>query len=193
MKAYLCKQFFFLESTYRVRVVNLAVLDVFGLSWAEKSSQHGPNLAFKTCPTSTKNRKIITKSSSGHGFGCLGKVLVRSWRLGRHLGASWRPLGPSWAEKGGQHGSNLAPKTGPTSTENRYQDACLCCLHFLIDFYSQLRLPEPSKSLFFLRKNKVFSKKRFSKLASIFDAMLVPTWLNFGAKLASKIEKQKTI
>jgi len=58
---------------------------------------------------------------------------------------------------------------------------------FLIDFYSQLRLPEPSKSLFFLRKNKVFSKKRFSKLASIFDAILVPTWLNFGAKLASKL------
>ena len=37
-----------------------------------------------------------------------------------------------------------------------------------IDFYSQLRSPEPSKSLFFLRKNKVFSKNRSSKLASIF-------------------------
>jgi len=58
---------------------------------------------------------------------------------------------------------------------------------FWIDFYSQLRLPEPSKSLFFLRKNKVFSKKNFSKLASIFDAILVPTWLNIGAKLASKV------
>ena len=39
---------------------------------------------------------------------------------------------------------------------------------FFIDFYSQLRSPEPSKSLFFLRKNKVFSKNRSSKLASIF-------------------------
>jgi len=57
---------------------------------------------------------------------------------------------------------------------------------FLIDFYSQLRLPEPSKSLFVRRKNKL-KKKRLSKLASIFDAILVPTWLNFGAKLASKL------
>ena len=39
---------------------------------------------------------------------------------------------------------------------------------FFIDFYLQLRSPEPSKSLFFLRKNKVFSKNRSSKLASIF-------------------------
>ena len=37
-----------------------------------------------------------------------------------------------------------------------------------IGFYLQLRSPEPSKSLFFLRKNKVFSKNRSSKLASIF-------------------------
>ena len=43
---------------------------------------------------------------------------------------------------------------------------------FFIDFYLQLRSPEPSKSLFFLRKNKVFSKNRYSKLASIFDRFL---------------------
>ena len=51
---------------------------------------------------------------------------------------------------------------------------------FLIDFWSQLRPPEPSKSLFFLRKNTVFSKHRLSKLGSIFDAILVPTWLQFA-------------
>ena len=39
---------------------------------------------------------------------------------------------------------------------------------FFIDFYLQLRSAEPSKSLFFLWKNNVFSKNRFSKLASIF-------------------------
>ena len=40
---------------------------------------------------------------------------------------------------------------------------------FFIAFYLHLRPPEPSKSLFFRRKNKVFSKKRSSKLASMFD------------------------
>ena len=28
-------------------------------------------------------------------------------------GASWKPLGPSWTEKGGQDGSKWAPKTEP--------------------------------------------------------------------------------
>ena len=39
---------------------------------------------------------------------------------------------------------------------------------FFIDFYLQLRSPEPSKSLFFLWENMVFSKNRSSKLGSIF-------------------------
>ena len=43
---------------------------------------------------------------------------------------------------------------------------------FFIDFYFQLRSPEPSKSLFFLRKNNVFSQNRFSKLALIFVRFL---------------------
>ena len=63
---------------------------------------------------------------SGGLLGRLGGVLGR--RLGAyrvragHLGASWRPLGPSWAEKGGQHGSKLAPKTEPKSIKNRSQN-----------------------------------------------------------------------
>ena len=107
-----------------------------------------------------------------------------SWSI---LEASWAVLGrkrwPTWLQLGSQNGSNIDRKSIPR---------CLPMLssffdRFLIDFYSPLRLPEPSKSLFFLWKNKVFSKKRFSKLASIFDAILVPTWLNIGAKLASKL------
>ena len=138
--------------------------------------------------------KIVPKSSSGRGFGCLGRVLRRlgefsrsGWASWAVLEASWAVLGrkrwPTWLQLGSQNGSNIDRKSIPR---------CLPMLssffdRFLIDLYSQLRLPEPSKSLFFLGKNKVFSKKRFSKLASIFDAILVPTWLNFGAKLASKL------
>ena len=32
-------------------------------------------------------------------------------RSNGHLGASWRPLGPSWTEKGGQDSSKWGPKT----------------------------------------------------------------------------------
>merc|ERR1711963_1232903 len=39
----------------------------------------------------------------------------------------------------------------------------------LIDFGSQLRLPEPSKLLFILKKNVTFSKNPFSQWTSIFD------------------------
>ena len=63
---------------------------------------------------------------------------------------------------------------------------------FLIDFYSQLRPAEPSKSLFFLRKNNVFSKKRLSKLGSIWDAILMPTWLHFAFPNPPKSFKNTT-
>ena len=56
---------------------------------------------------------------------------------------------------------------------------------FFIDFNLQLRSPEPSKSWFFLRKNKVFSKNRFSKLASIFDRF----WCQLASILATKIHQ----
>jgi len=52
-----------------------------------------------------------------------------------------------------------------------------------MDFWCQLQAPEPSKSLFFLWKNKVFSKNHPSKLASIFDAIWVATWLHFPSKI----------
>ena len=103
-----------------------------------------------------------------------------SWSI---LEASWAVFGrkrwPTWLQLGSQNGSNIDRKSIPR---------CLPMLssffdRFLIDCYSQLRLPEPSKSLFFLRKNNVFSKNRLSKLASIFDAMLVPTWLHFASQI----------
>ena len=59
---------------------------------------------------------------------------------------------------------------------------------FLIDFSSQLRPPEPSKSLFFLRKNKVFSKNHQSKLTSIFDRF----WSQFTSILHQKIDQKSS-
>ena len=35
------------------------------------------------------------------------------------LGTSWQPLGPSWADKGGQHGSKLVSKTEAKSFKKR--------------------------------------------------------------------------
>ena len=57
------------------------------------------------------------------GFGAVlgslgpsGAFLEAFWkRLGSVLERFGKPLGPSWAEKGGQHGSNFAPKTEPKS------------------------------------------------------------------------------
>ena len=41
----------------------------------------------------------------------------RFWGLS--LEGCWKPLGPSWAEKGGQRGYKLAPKTEPKSIKTR--------------------------------------------------------------------------
>ena len=51
---------------------------------------------------------------------------------------------------------------------------------FFIDFSSQLRPTGSPKSRFFLRKNKVFSKKHLSKITSISASILVPTCLHVG-------------
>ena len=53
---------------------------------------------------------------------------------------------------------------------------------FLIDFCSQLRPPETKKTLIFHWFSWVFLKNRFSKLASILDRILEPTWLHFASK-----------
>ena len=87
--------------------------------------------------TWTKHLSKIIKNrgleGSGAGLEASWAVLGDPKRLWRHLGlswkrlggvleGSWRPLGRSLAEKGGQHGSNLAPKTEPKSIKNRYQN-----------------------------------------------------------------------
>ena len=72
--------------------------------------------------------KINQKSVKNRSWGVLGRLgTEKGKRKGtprvpvRHLGASWRLLGPSWSEKGNQHGSNLAHKTEPKSIKNRGQ------------------------------------------------------------------------
>ena len=80
--------------------------------------------------TSTKNRpKSRSGGLRGRFGGLLGRLgrskasLEASWRrLGGVLEGCWRPLGRSWAEKGRQHGSNLAPKTEPKPIKNRSQN-----------------------------------------------------------------------
>ena len=49
-------------------------------------------------------------------LGYLGDILMH---LVAVLEASWGVLGASWVENGGQHGSNLAPKTEPKSRKDR--------------------------------------------------------------------------
>ena len=56
---------------------------------------------------------------------------------------------------------------------------------FLIDFCSQLGPPEPPKSLFFLRKNKVFSKNAFRDRHRFSGG----SWRQLGSILAPKIHQ----
>ena len=84
-------------------------------------------------------------------------------------------LAPSWPPKSKKIHQKSMPRGLPTTTS--FLDG------FLIDFGSQLRSPEPSKSWFSLRANHVLSKNRLSKSASIFDAIWVPTWLHFASKI----------
>ena len=60
---------------------------------------------------------------------------------------------------------------------------------FFIDFYLQLRSPEPSKSLFFLRKNEV-KKKSLFEVGIDFCSILMPTCLHFSFKNPSKSFKK---
>ena len=123
-------------------------------------------------PKSTQNEyKFITKTYQKHDT-FRNRLLVRfsfifeeeNTSRGQPGGATWGRLGPSWGILGaswGHLGTVLGCFGGlPILTPffNR----------FFIDVYLQLRSPGPSKSLFFLRKNKVFSKNRCSDLGSIF-------------------------
>ena len=87
--------------------------------------------------------------------------------------------------------SVLAPfwraKMAPKSIKNRSKLSFQAFLfphrflhRFFIDFSSQLRPTGSPKSMFFLRKNNVFSKTRLSKITSISASILVPTCLHVG-------------
>ena len=80
----------------------------------------------------------------GASWGRLGApwgIFGASWDVLGLLRTSWGVLGASWGRLGGQHGSNLAPKTEPKSIKNRSQNQsffeCLLGLdfyRFLMDF-----------------------------------------------------------
>ena len=53
---------------------------------------------------------------------------------------------------------------------------------FFIDFYLQLRSPEPSKPLFFLKEKQGFFKKSLFEVGIDFCSILVPTCLHFSSK-----------
>ena len=86
--------------------------------------------------STNKQSKIVKNrglEGSGAGLEASWAVLGDPKRLWRHLGpslkrlgvvleGSWRPLGRSLAENGGQHGSKLAPETEPKSIKNRSQN-----------------------------------------------------------------------
>ena len=54
--------------------------------------------------------------------GRLWKRLGPSWK---RLGTSWKPPGPFWAEKAGQHGSKMAPKTEAKSIKKQSKNRSL--------------------------------------------------------------------
>ena len=89
---------------------------------------------------------------------------------------------PTWVPKSTKNRSKIDPKMHSILASIFYR--------FLIEFSSQLRPPEPSKSLFSLRKNNVFSKNRLSKLTSIFDPILAPTWPHFGIEHRPKSHRK---
>ena len=77
----------------------------------------------------SKSRLGGTKIEVWRALGQVWRRLGQSWaildvcgsvldRLGSVLEASWKPPGPFWAEKAGQHGSKMAPKTEAKSIKN---------------------------------------------------------------------------
>ena len=57
---------------------------------------------------------------------------------------------------------------------------------FFIDLYLQLRSPEPSKSLFFLKGKLGFFKKSLFEVGIDFCSILVPTCFHFASKNPQK-------
>ena len=89
------------------------------------------------------------------------------------------------------------PKIAPKSIKNQSKLSFRALLfrhrflyQCLIDFSSQLRPAGSQKTLFFLRKNEVFSKHGLSKITSISASILVPKSFPKSTKIPSKIDFQ---
>ena len=104
---------------------------------------------------------------------------------------------PFWIDFLSIFDPNLAPTWPPKSTKihEKSMPRCLPILtsffdRFLIDFCSQLRPPEPSKSLFFPKEIPGFFKKSAFEVGidfwCHFGANLVPTWLPKSFKIYEK-------
>ena len=99
-------------------------------------------------------------------------------------------------------GSILAPVSLPTCSpksikikKKRCQVSINLGLRFLIDFWSVLALNFHPEILIFLAPAAAGAriiKNRFSNLTSIFDPILVPTWLHFGTKNQPNFVHQST-
>ena len=88
-----------------------------------KINQNSIKNPLKIYPKTTKNPQKIdlggVLAPLGVSWGLLGCLGGFQGRPEGVLAASWRRPGASWTRLGGQHGSNLPPKTEPKSIKNR--------------------------------------------------------------------------
>ena len=106
---------------------------------------------------------------------------------------------PSWIEFWSIFDPNMAPTWSSKSTKihEKSMPRGLPKLStffkiILMDFWCQLQLPEPSKSLFFLRKNTIFFKKSLFEVGIDFCSILVPTCLHFPPKIKQHPSKNRS-
>ena len=149
-----------------------------------------------------KSMKNQSKIGQNRGleasWGILGHLVASLGVLRAPRTAKRRPktrLGASWLEKGGQHGSNLAPKTEPKSRKNRSKNRskfwCLLGSDFfriLVDFGGKM---EPS-----WHQNRIKNRSQLRK-AIFWKNLIFPMekqwfWRFWGSKLGRKID-QKSI
>ena len=78
--------------------------------------------------------------------------------------------------------------------KNRCQDAFPSCLHFLIDFCSQLGPPNPENSRPHCSESTIFLKSHFDVHMDFwfdFGANLAPFWLPKSSKILPKIDPKR--
>ena len=108
------------------------------------------------------------------------------WERFKKISRFWSPFGsilgtnkvPTWLQKSIKIGPKSMPRYLPMLTS--FFD------RFLIDFYSQLRPPEPTKSLKSLQFYSIFLFSSHFKIRSILGTLRVPSWLHFPSKNLQK-------